>query len=207
MVGFFYASQIGPLNMQQWHSDRDKFLQAMEANKDCEWLNIKELEPICYMRYVAKCFQDTTGHDLQGLGLHMRWIRAQSYYHWKVAELNQLQHCPHLRGLPVPPGPMEHPSALSQPHRLNRPVTTAPGTTGSSKVRGQTTSDNSDEAPWREGEVGDGASWDDLVTHAEAASGACKKRKLMQGSKHPATHFPLHLRRSGRKRWALSMNM
>ena len=30
MVGCFYASQIGPLNTRQWHSDRDKFIQVME---------------------------------------------------------------------------------------------------------------------------------------------------------------------------------
>ena len=119
MVGCFYASQIGPLNTQQWHSNQDKFIQAMEEHKS-EWLDIKELTPLCYMRYVAKCFVDSTGHDLKGLGLHTRWIRAQSYYHWKVAELHQLQHCPHLQGMLVPPGPMEHPSAHQQSQRPNR---------------------------------------------------------------------------------------
>ena len=43
MVGCFYASQITPLNTRQWHSDRDKFIQAMEEHKDREWLDIKEL--------------------------------------------------------------------------------------------------------------------------------------------------------------------
>ena len=119
MVGSFYTSQTAPLNSRRWHSDWDKFIQAMEECKDCEWLDIKELAPLCYMHYVAKCFLNTTGHNLKGLGLHTKWIRAQSYYHWKVAELHQLQHCPHLRGLPVPPGPMEHPSALQQPQRPN----------------------------------------------------------------------------------------
>ena len=97
MVGCFYASQIAPLNTQQWHSDRDKFIQAMEERKG-EWLDIKELVPLRYMRYVAKCFLDTTGRDLKGLGLHTKWIRPQSYYHWKVAELHQLQHSLIFRG-------------------------------------------------------------------------------------------------------------
>ena len=48
MVGCFYASQIGPLNTRQWYSDWDKFLQVMEDQKG-EWLNIKDLEPLCYM--------------------------------------------------------------------------------------------------------------------------------------------------------------
>ena len=46
MVGCFYASQITPLNSQQWHSDRDKFIQAMDQCKDSEWLDIKELAPL-----------------------------------------------------------------------------------------------------------------------------------------------------------------
>ena len=80
MVGCFYASQITPLNTRQWHSNQDKFIQAMEECKR-EWLDIKELAILRYMHYVAKCFVDSTGHDLKGLGLHTKWIRAQSYYH------------------------------------------------------------------------------------------------------------------------------
>ena len=155
MVGCFYASQITPLNTRWWHSDWDKFIQAMEGCKS-EWLDIKELEPLCYMCYIAKCFQDTTGHDLQGLGLLTKWIRAQSYYHWKVAKLGQLQHCPHLWGLPVPPGPMECPSMLQQLQRSNRPGATTPGASGSSGAGGQMTSESSSEASWMEGRAGDG---------------------------------------------------
>ena len=132
MVGCFYASQIAPLNSQEWDNDWDKFIQAMDECKDYEWLDIKELAPLRYMPYVARCFQETTSHHLQGLGLHTRWIRARSYYHWKVAELNQLQHCPHLQGLPVPPGPMECPSELQQPQRPNKPGAMVPGASGHS---------------------------------------------------------------------------
>ena len=119
MVRCFYASQISPLNTRQWHSDGDKFIQVMKEHKS-EWLDIKELMSLRYMRYVAQCFMDSTGRDLKGLGLLTKWIRPQSYYHWKVAELQQLQHCPHLQGHPVPPGPMERPSALQQPQRPNK---------------------------------------------------------------------------------------
>ena len=73
MVGCFYASQITPLNTRQCHSDWDKFIQVMKECKS-EWLDIKELVPLHYMHYVAKCFLDTTGHDLKGLGLHTKWI-------------------------------------------------------------------------------------------------------------------------------------
>ena len=102
MVGCFYASLMTPLNSQEWDNDQDKFIRAMDQCKDSKWLDIKELAPLRYMPYVARCLEETTSHHLKGLGLHTKWLKARSYYHWKVAELNQLQHCPHLRGLPLP---------------------------------------------------------------------------------------------------------
>ena len=147
------------------------------------------------------------GHNLKGLGLLMKWIRPQSYYHWKVAELQQLQHCPHLQGLPVPPGPMEHPSMLQQQQRPSRQGAMAPSTTRNSGERGPMTSEGSGKSSWMEGRVGDGASWDDLVTHAEAGPGASKRKKTDAGQQHLIAPFPLHLRGAGRKRWASSMNM
>ena len=198
MVGCFYASQITSLNTQQWHSNWDQFIQAMEERKS-EWLDIKELAPLRYMCHVAKCFLDTTGHDLKGLGLHMKWIRPQSYYHWKVAELHQLQHCPHLQGLPVPPGPMECPSALQQQQRPNRQEAAAPGTSGSSGAGGLMTSGSSGESSWMEGGAGDGSSWFNRVTALRLGQVPAKERKLMQNSKHLAAPFPLHLRRPGRR--------
>ena len=117
MVGCFYTSQIAPLDSQEWDNDVDKFIRAMDESKDSEWLDIKELAPLRYMPFVAQCFRETTGHKLEGLATHTGWIRARSCYHWKVAELNQLQHCPHLQGIPVPLGRMERPSKLQQPQR------------------------------------------------------------------------------------------
>ena len=64
MVGCFSASQISSLNTRQWYSDRDRFLQAMEDQKG-KWLNIKELEPLHYMRYIDKCFMNSTGCSLK----------------------------------------------------------------------------------------------------------------------------------------------
>ena len=156
MVGCFYASQITPLNSRGWHKDQDKFIQAMEECKDSEWLDIKELVPLRYMPYVARYFKETTGHHLNGLGLHNKWIWARSYYHWKVAELSQLQYCPHLQGLPVPPGPMEHPSELQQLQRPNQP-----GTSGCSGVGGRMTSGSSGKPSLMIGKAGDGPSWFD----------------------------------------------
>ena len=190
MVGCFYASQIAPLNSRGWHNDRDKFIQAVDERKDSEWLDIKELVPLQYMPYVARCFQETTGHQLQGLGLHTRWIRARSYYHWKVAELKQLQHCPHLRGIPVPPGPMECPSELQQPQRPNKPGATAPGNSGRSGTGGRT-SGSSGGSSWMEGGAGDGSSWFEQVTREEAQLGACKRKRTNAKQQAPGRPFPL----------------
>ena len=156
-----------------------------------EWLDIKELVPLHYMHYVAKFFLDTTGHNLKGLGLHTKWIRAQSYYHWKVAELHQLQHCPHFQGLPVPPGPMEHPSVLQQPQRPNRQGAMAPGTSGSSRAGGLMTSGSSSDSSWMEGRAGDGSSWFDWVTCTEARLGACKRKKTDAKQLAPGRPIPL----------------
>ena len=161
----------------------------MEEHKS-EWLDIKELAPLCYMCYVAKCFLDTTGRDLKGLGLHTKWIRPRSYYHWKVAELHQLQQCPHLQGLPVLPGSMEHPSALQQPQRPSRWGAMVPGASGSSRA-GLTTSGSSGESSWMEGRAGDGSSWYDRVTRTEAGPGACKRKKTDAEQQAPGCPFPL----------------
>ena len=191
MVGCFYASQITSLNSQRWHGDKDKFIQAIEECKDSEWLDIKELMPLRYMLYVARCFQETTGHHLRGLDKHTKWFRTQSYYHWKVAELNQLQHCPHLQGLPVPPGHMECPSKLQQLQRPNKPGAAAPGTSGSSRVGGLMTSGSSNESPWMEVGAGDSSSWFEQVTCEEARPGACKRKKTDAKQQAPGHPFPL----------------
>ena len=140
MVGCFYTSQITPLNSREWDHDWDEFMQVMDDRKDSEWLDIKELTLLQYMPYVARCFQETTGHHLKGLSKHMGWIRAKGYYHWKVADLNQLEHCPHLPGLPVPPGAMAHPSELQQSQKPNKPGAAATGASGHNGAEGQSTS-------------------------------------------------------------------
>ena len=152
-------------------------MHVMDDHKDREWLDIKELTPLQYMPYVARIFQETTGHHLKGLNQHTRWIRAQSYYHWRVAELNQLRHCPHLRGLPIPLGSMEHPSALPQPPKPNR--------------SGQSTSVSSGEPSPMVGKAGDGPSWHDLVTHEEAREKANKRKRTDPGQPAPGPPFSL----------------
>ena len=113
----------------------------------------------------------------EGLNKHTRWIRARSYYHWKVADLNQLEHCPHLRGLPVPLGPMEHPSELQQSQQPNKPRATATGASGHNRTEGQSTSRSSGEPSPMLGGAGDGQSWYNQVTHEDAGKNANKRKR------------------------------
>ena len=53
------------------------------------------------------------------------------------------------------------------------------------------TSGSSGEPSWMEGRVGDGASWDDLVTHAEAGPGACKRKNTDAEQQAPGRPFSL----------------
>ena len=191
MVGCFYASQITPLNSREWDNDRDKFMQVMDDRKDRECLDIKELTPLQYMPYVARCFQETTGHHLKELSKHTRWIRARSYYHWKVADLNQLKHCPHLQGLPVPPGPMARPSELQQLQKPNKPGATATGASGCNRAEGQSTSKSSGEPSPMVGGAGDGQSWHDQVTREDARKNANKRKRT--DTDHPAPGHPFSL--------------
>ena len=115
IVGCYYAHQIGPLTDEKWKRGSKAFLQAMKLCREKEWLAIKELEPLNYMSYVAAMFKQVTDHYLRGLSSYTGWMRASGYYHWKVAELNQLDRCPHLRGIPVPKGPMPRPSTGQLP--------------------------------------------------------------------------------------------
>ena len=74
IVGCYYASQITPLNSREWDEDKDKFLRVMEDHKNSEWLDIKELDPLQFMHYVAKTFNQATGHHLKCLSEHIGWI-------------------------------------------------------------------------------------------------------------------------------------
>ena len=86
---------------------------------------------------------------------------------------------------------MECPSALQQPQRPNRQGAVAPGTSGSSGVGGLMTSASSSESSWMEGGAGDGSSWYDRVTRAEAGPGACKRKKTDAEQQAPGHPFPL----------------
>ena len=115
IVRCHYAHQIGPPANEKWEKDSQAFLQAMKLCKEKEWLAIKELEPLDYMGYVAALCKQVTGHYLEGLSSYTGWMRAGGYFHWKVAELNQLDRCPHLGGIPVPKGPIARPSTGQLP--------------------------------------------------------------------------------------------
>ena len=101
---------MGPLDSKEWEVAIRKFLTAMRNRRAVEWMDIKELSPLKFMPYVAELFKNVTGKDLQGLSDFTGWIGLRDYYHWKLAQLGQLQACPCLQGHPVPNGPIARPS-------------------------------------------------------------------------------------------------
>ena len=125
---------------------------------------------------------------LKGLSKHTGWIRAKGYYHWKVSDLYQLEHCPYLQGLPVPPGPMARPSELQQSQKPNKPGAAATGASGHNRAEGQSTSRSSGEQSPMVGRAGDGQSWYDQVTREDAGKNANKRKRTdtdQQAPGHP----------------------
>ena len=118
-----------------------KFLAAMRNRRAIKWTDIKELSPLKFMPYVAELFKNVTGKDLKGLSDFTGWIGLGGYYHWKLAQLGQLQACPCLQGHLVPKGPVARPS--SQPHlqRSTQTGTLATGASGRHQDGSQPTSD------------------------------------------------------------------
>ena len=96
IVGCHYAHQVSSVTGEQWEKDSQAFLDTMKCCKTKEWLNIKELEPLDYMSYMAAIFKEVTGHYLKGLSGYTGWMRADGCYHWKVAKLGQMDRCSNL---------------------------------------------------------------------------------------------------------------
>ena len=116
IVSHYYAAQVGPVTRgsRQWEEESQAFMDAMEQCRTPEWLDIKELNPLAYMGYVAAVFKETTGHYLRDLSSYTGWMQANGYYHWKVAQLGQLDRFGKLRGVPPPKGPIIRPSIKLQ---------------------------------------------------------------------------------------------
>ena len=140
------------------------------------------------MLYVARIFKQITGHRLKGLGEHTGWIRAKGYYHWKMSKLNQLEHCPHLRGLPVPRGPIARPSSCQQPQKPNKPKAPAAGASGHDRAE---ESSDSDESPPMVGAAGDGQSWYEQMVWEDAWKKAHKRKRMEVGQQAPSRPFSL----------------
>ena len=127
IISCCWVAQVGPLDSEEWQVAIHKFLPVMRNKRAIEWTDIKELSPLQFMPYVAKRFKNITGKDLQGLGDFTGWIGLRGYYHWKLAQLGQLQACPHLQGQLVPKGPMAQPSGRPHPQRSTQTGTPAYG--------------------------------------------------------------------------------
>ena len=106
IISCYLKAQVGPLASSEWATAIDQFIQAMRAWKENEWVDIKELNPLGFMPYIARLFRKVTGVSLSRLDDFTRWVGISGYYHWRLSELGQLHACSHLQGQPVPDGPM-----------------------------------------------------------------------------------------------------
>ena len=141
IIGCCWVAQVGPLDSEEWQVAICKFPAAMRNRRAIEWMDIKELSPLKFMPYVAELFKNITGKDLKGLSDFTGWIGLRGYYHWKLAQLGQLQACPHLQGHPVPKGPIAQPSGRPHPQMLTQTGTLATGASGRCRDGSQPTSD------------------------------------------------------------------
>ena len=87
----------------------------MRARKENEWMDIKELNPLGFMPYVARQFQKVTGVSLSGLDDFRGWVGIGGYYPWRLSELGQLHTCPRLQGQPLPDRPIGQPNGWPLP--------------------------------------------------------------------------------------------
>ena len=140
-IGCAWVAQVGPLDSEEWQVAIRKFLAVMRKKRAIEWMDIKELSPLNFMPYMAKLFKNVMGKDLKGLSDFTGWVGLRGYYHWKLAQLGQLQACPHLQGQPVPKGPVAQPCRQPHPQRSTQTGTQATGASGRHQDGGQLTSD------------------------------------------------------------------
>ena len=196
IVGCFYAYYVGPLSSDQWEQDCQALLGHMRARRESEWLGIKELRPLDFMDYVATKFQKLMGHPLPGLKDFTGWIRAGGYYHWKVADLGQVDRCAHLRGLRIPAGPLPRPrySTLSSgPPPGRAPHQEAPPSASGGQPReAATPSQGADLPPLEEADADDFTSWySQAVAQDRVDAGVAKVAAfvadLKRASGHPVT--------------------
>ena len=179
IVGCFYAYYVRPLSSNQWEQDCQALLGHMKTRREIEWLGIKELWPLDFMGYVATTFQKLMGHLMPGLQDFTGWIRAGGYYHWKVADLGQVDRCPHLRGMRIPAGPLPRPSystPSSGPPPGRAPRQEAPPSASGDQPREVVTpSQRADLPPLEEADADDSTSWySQVVAQDRVDAGAAK---------------------------------
>ena len=128
IISCYWKDQVSPLNSDEWVEAINQFIRAMRAQKESEWVDIKELTPLEYMPYITRLFQKVASVGLSGLGNYTGWVGLGGYYHWRLSELGQLSACPHLQGQPMPDGPIGRPSGRP----LRRSAHTKVSTSGAS---------------------------------------------------------------------------
>ena len=77
------------------------------------WFFKREQQPLSFMSYLAEVVDRMSGHHLTDIRLYTRWIRPGSYYHLRILEREELNHCPHLQHAGPPRPDVKLPSVTS----------------------------------------------------------------------------------------------
>ena len=56
IISCCWKAQVGPLTSSEWMTAINRFIRAMRAQKENEWVDIKELNPLRFMPYVTRLF-------------------------------------------------------------------------------------------------------------------------------------------------------
>ena len=61
IISCYWKAQVRPLTSSEWTTGIEWFIWAMRAQKENEWVDIKELNPLRFMPYITRLFHKVTG--------------------------------------------------------------------------------------------------------------------------------------------------
>ena len=132
-MGAYFRLNYRQESASKWPKLKVKFFKFL-IDHHSEWKSIRNNDPLGYLPYMEVQFERVTGYRLVGLGACTEWIRAGTYYHWRIAQQGQLGRCPCLASIPPPKGPMTPPpyppvTAAAPPATAAPAVPAAPSAT------------------------------------------------------------------------------
>ena len=114
ILDYFLYQEVDSLSPEQRAGIVDKVLAKMDELDEMKlWFFKRERQPLSFMSYLAEVVDQMSGHHLTDIRLYTRWIQPGSYYHLRILEREELNHCPHLQHAGPPRSDVELPSVTS----------------------------------------------------------------------------------------------